>query len=75
MAADFAQFEQEYGSKLHIVKVNCDKPDKVQLYRKYKESGYIPETVVLKNDKVVFRKVGAMSMGALVLAVKESVAQ
>lgn len=72
MAPAFAQFEQKYSSKMTIVKVDPNDQSAMEKYRSYKESGYIPETVILKDGKAVFRKTGSMTLEALEAAVAEA---
>ncbi|MBM3463508.1 MAG: hypothetical protein FJX76_15520 [Armatimonadetes bacterium] len=62
MAPALAQFEQVYKDKVQFVDINVDDVNSPQ-YQKYadqKETRSIPETMILKNGKVVFRKVGSM---------------
>jgi hypothetical protein len=72
MARDFAQFEQAYKQKLKIVEVNVDNRDLTEQYRKYKSTGYIPETVIVRQDSVVFQKTGKMSYADLEAAVGQA---
>jgi len=61
MAPAFAQFEQANHAKATIVDINVDNKDLMGTYGSYAESGAIPETVFLKDGKVVSRRTGAMS--------------
>lgn len=72
MAPAFAQFEQKYASKLNIVNVNVDDATLREKYKAFKESQYIPETVILKDGKAVFRKTGSMTLDDLEKAVAEA---
>ncbi|NDD30829.1 MAG: thioredoxin [Proteobacteria bacterium] len=65
MAPAFAQFEQKYGKKITIISVNSDDADLSAKMKPYKKSQYIPETVVLRDGKVVEQKVGALSLPQL----------
>ena len=55
MAPAFAQFEQTNQSKATIVDINVDDKDVMKRLASYAESGAIPETVFLKDGKVVWR--------------------
>lgn len=61
MAPDFARFEQSYGMRIKIVEVNVDDSAAMKAYGRYKETDYVPETVVIKNGKVVFDYAGLMT--------------
>ena len=65
MAPAFAQFEQKYKKKITIVNINVDNADLAKQYAKYKKSDYIPETVVLRDGKIVEQKVGALKLSDL----------
>jgi hypothetical protein len=69
MAPAFARFEQAYGKRMRIVEINVDDRDLVERYGKYKGTAYIPETVVLRGDKIVTRQGGAMDEEQLEKAV------
>ena len=75
MAPALAQFEQENKGKFNMVDLDVDqaKTDpNFQKYGHFKQSNYIPETLILKDGKMVFNKVGVMSVADLNAAVKQA---
>lgn len=72
MKPDFAQFEQQYGKKMTIVPVDASDREAVGKYAKYKVSQYIPETVVLRDGKVMSQTTGKMTLGELEQAVAKA---
>ena len=72
MAPAFAQFEQKYKKKVTIIEVNVDDADLAKKMSKYKKSEYIPETVVLRNGKIIEQKVGSLTLPQLEAMVKKA---
>lgn len=72
MAPALAQFEQMYKSEVKVIEINVDQKDSSDYreYAKLKASGYIPETVVLKDGKPVAREVGGLTLPQLVTMMK-----
>lgn len=73
MAPQFAQFEREYGSKFPIVEIDTDNEDSPEFktYIKYKRSDYIPESVIIRDGRLVYVKVGMMDAPEMEKAVDD----
>lgn len=67
MAPVLAQFEQAFSSTCKLVKIDLDQRDSqdMQTYGKFMDSQSIPYTVVLRGERVVFKKVGGLSVEEL----------
>lgn len=63
------QFEEEYGRRLSIVKVDVRNPDssEYQQYMNLDDSQYVPHTILIDSSKKVLAKhTGGMSKESLI---------
>jgi|GEM_PF-1349621 len=68
MKPDLLQFEEEYGKKLTIVKVDVRNPESAEYkqYMKLDDSKYVPHTILIdSSNKVLNKHTGAMTRETL----------
>ncbi|MHB2021254.1 MAG: thioredoxin family protein [Candidatus Xenobia bacterium] len=71
MAPQLAQFERDYGKQIPILEIDVDNREAAdfQHYLHDASSDSIPETIIVKDGKAVFNRVGYMSYEELKAAV------
>jgi hypothetical protein len=76
MAPDYARFQAQDAAQATFVNLDEDKVDvdpNFQVFARYKRTGGIPQTVVLRDGVVVYDKLGRSTLGQLHAAVNQAV--